>query len=173
MDQVVMTHKTHESEVLRKDSFNTMKRTIYFKTTLFFATLFAFLYVVDALNVGRATVPCRVWCIESSCFTTLYALPCSGGIRQHEIDAYKMQPDPNDSLGPLDFGITDSLFLPDSARPSLLQTVSNPRDLLAIALLVFRGCSVAIFLAMSCLNKYWLHWKFWILIWLHLELEWG
>jgi hypothetical protein len=75
-----------------------------------------------------------------------------------------MQPDPNDSLGPLDFGITDSLFLPDSARPSLLQTVSNPRDLLAIALLVFRGCSVAIFfgyelsqqilIALKILNSY-------------------
>lgn len=58
------------------------------------------------------------------------------------IDDFKLQPKPTDGLGPLDFGVTDSLCVPDDVRPSLLQTVSNPRDGMAI-LLLLAGCSVA------------------------------
>lgn len=62
--------------------------------------------------------------------------------RTVDIDEYRLQPEPNDRLGPLDFGVTDSLFVPDDARPALLHTISNPRDAVAILLLA-AGCSVA------------------------------
>jgi hypothetical protein len=58
------------------------------------------------------------------------------------IDEYRLEPDPNDGLGPFDFGVTDSLFVPEEARPTLLESVSNPRDGLALLLLI-SGCSVA------------------------------
>lgn len=67
----------------------------------------------------------------------------SSSSRANTIDSYKILPDVDDGLGPLDFGITDSLSVPDDARPTLTQTLLNPRDMLAIILLVVGGCSVA------------------------------
>lgn len=54
------------------------------------------------------------------------------------IDDYRLK----DDIGPLDFGVTDSLDVPDYVRPSLAESVANPRDLLALALLAC-GSSVA------------------------------
>ena len=68
---------------------------------------------------------------------------CNASPRANIIDNYKSIPKVDDGLGPLDFGITDSLSVPDDARPTLVDTISNPRDLLALILLVFGGCTVA------------------------------
>ena len=91
-------------------------------------------------------------CIESDAFLTHHNLAVSQTPFSPEpilscsktkcIDDFKWQPEPNDGLGPLDFGVTDSLFVPDDIRPTLLETISNPRDAVAIVLLL-AGCSVA------------------------------
>eukprot|EP00613_Pedinella_sp_CCMP2098_P050319 CAMPEP_0171821008 /NCGR_PEP_ID=MMETSP0992-20121227/3084_1 /TAXON_ID=483369 /ORGANISM="non described non described, Strain CCMP2098" /LENGTH=367 /DNA_ID=CAMNT_0012435463 /DNA_START=72 /DNA_END=1176 /DNA_ORIENTATION=+ len=57
------------------------------------------------------------------------------------LDVYKSRPDTDDGYGPLDFGVTDSLAVPDDARPTLLEASSNPRDALAVLLL---GCGCAV-----------------------------
>ena len=41
-----------------------------------------------------------------------------------------------DQYGPLDYAITDSIGLPDDCRPSLLQSISNPRNILSVLLLL-------------------------------------
>ena len=46
-----------------------------------------------------------------------------------------------DEYGPFDFAITDSANLDDALRPTPLEAISNPRDLLAILLL---SCGVAV-----------------------------
>lgn len=50
---------------------------------------------------------------------------------------------PADEYGPLDYAITDSESLPAARRPSVLAALSNPRDLLALALLTC-GAAVSI-----------------------------
>ena len=78
-------------------------------------------------------------------FKTTHVI-CNGSSpssRTAAIDSYKSLPVVDDGLGPLDFSITDSLSVPDHVRPTLVESVSNPREILAITLLVFGGCSVA------------------------------
>ena len=60
------------------------------------------------------------------------------------IDDFKAAPTPDDGVPePLCFGVTDSLDVPDELRPTVLEQVSNPRDLAAIGLVAIGGCSVA------------------------------
>ncbi|KAL7531838.1 hypothetical protein ACHAXR_004268 [Thalassiosira sp. AJA248-18] len=83
-------------------------------------------------------------CIARPC--TRNAVICHAsppGTNTPIIYSFKLMPSVDDGLGPLDFGITDSLSVPDDARPTLTETLSNPRDTLAIVLLLFGGCSVA------------------------------
>lgn len=41
-----------------------------------------------------------------------------------------------DEYGPLDYAITDSISLPENQRPSAIECISNPRDMLALSLVV-------------------------------------
>ena len=60
------------------------------------------------------------------------------------IDDFKAAPTPDDGVPePLCFGVTDSLDVPDELRPTVIEQVSNPRDLAAIGLVAIGGCSVA------------------------------
>lgn len=61
------------------------------------------------------------------------------------IDDFKTAPSPDDGVPePLCFGITDSLDVPDELRPTVLEQISNPRDLAAVGLVAIGGCSVAV-----------------------------
>lgn len=51
------------------------------------------------------------------------------------IDNFNTDTLQSDEYGPLDYAITDSTFLPGELRPPLIQSISNPRDALAVLLL--------------------------------------
>lgn len=99
-------------------------------------------YIVVAFNapIQRANHVIPIVCNRNSVICNASSSPIENVAA---IDSYKSLPEVDDGLGPLSFGVTDSLSVPDDARPTLIQTLTNPRDMLAIVLLIFGGCSVA------------------------------
>ena len=93
------------------------------------------------LLLFMTVVPTEAFHIQRSVHSRRESTVALCGSPSETIDIYKSRPPIDDGFGPLDFGITDSLAVPDDARPTLVEASSNPRDVLAILLL---GCGCAV-----------------------------